>query len=144
MCMDALGAPNVSERSEAELMACLRVVPGRDNCRTACLERRANQGICREQKDGESSSGGSGRNCRPVSRTKRVGRSAANPKRKEEMSLKIPGRGICVKNQTEERGLLGRIFLRTPETPLNVVHCFLRVCPDTLGRITKFSKHEPN
>ena len=22
-------------------------------------------------------------------------------------------------------------------------HC-LRVCPDTLGRITKFSKHEPN
>ena len=41
------------------------------------------------------------------------------------MNLKIRGRGICVKNQTEERGLLGRIFLRTPETPLNVLHCFL-------------------
>ena len=30
------------------------------------------------------------------------------------------------------------------ETPVLFVRPGLRVCPDTLGRITKFSKHEPN
>ncbi len=30
------------------------------------------------------------------------------------------------------------------EANLATTHEFVRVCPDTLGRITNFSKHEPN
>jgi glyoxylase I family protein len=32
----------------------------------------------------------------------------------------------------------------TSSSGANLDHLCLRVCPDTLGRITKFSKHEPN
>jgi hemolysin D len=45
---------------------------------------------------------------------------------------------------SEADSAIAAIIEERPHTDAEYRRQHLRVCPDTLGRITKFSKHEPN
>ena len=55
----------------------------------------------------------------------------------------LPGGGVALLRAVKALGKL-KTENHDPKTGIDIVRKALRVCPDTLGRITKFSKHEPN